>query len=168
MSIGVSKGIEKIELSPGETYSGDFNIINLNQTDSVPFIIKISPFSVNDGSYDANFSDYDDFNQIVDWTTLEFSSGELEPGEKRVVPYEISVPENAPAGGQYLSFLVEVAETDAEAKNLTLSTKSQVASLLYASVSVFIKKAISFKLLYGIFSLFSSEQHRIAWQIHMN
>ena len=135
LSIGVSKGIEKIELSPGETFSGEFTIINLSSTDSVPFLIKIAPYSVNDKTYDANFADYDDYNQIMDWITLEFSSGELEPGEKRVVPYEISVPENAPAGGQYLSFLVEIVETDAEAKSLTLSTKSQVASLLYASIS---------------------------------
>ena len=134
-SIGVSKGIEEIELSPGETFSGEFDVLNLSQTDSVAFRVKISPYSVDDETYDANFTDYDDYNQIVDWTTLETVEGELKSSERKTIVYNISVPKNAPAGGQYLSFLVEIINPKAEEKNLSLSTKSQVASILYASVS---------------------------------
>ncbi|MBQ6605609.1 hypothetical protein IJH66_01350 [Candidatus Saccharibacteria bacterium] len=135
VSIGVSKGIEKIELSPGEVYSGEFDILNLSKTKSVSFAVKISPYSVDDETYDANFYDRDDYNQIVDWTTVDTPSGELMENERKTISYQIVVPETAPAGGQYLSFLVEVKNDESKEKTLSLSTKSRVASILYASVA---------------------------------
>ncbi len=136
ISIGVSTGAQEFDnLSPSETYTGSFDIINTSSIDSIAYKIIIAPYSVNDISYDANFSDRDDYNQIVDWIKLEDTSGELNENERKKINFKIEVPENAPAGGQYASFLVQIVNREGEKNELSLSSKSQVASLVYATVA---------------------------------
>ena len=90
ISIGVSTGAQEFDnLSPSETYTGSFDIINTSSIDSIAYKIIIAPYSVNDISYDANFSDRDDYNQIVDWIKLEDTSGELNENERKKINFKI-------------------------------------------------------------------------------
>ncbi len=134
-SIGVSTGAQTLSLSPSETYTGSFDIINTSHSNSIKYEVLVAPYSVNDITYSANFTDYDDYNQIVDWISLDETSGELGKSERKTINFKIEVPENAPGGGQYASFLVRMVYDESEKENLSLSSKSQVASLLYASVA---------------------------------
>ena len=160
LSVAVSPAIQKIALSPGETYEGEFSVSSLSSGENLSFSVNIAPLNFKDENYNLDFSVPGTFNQIIDWTSflpdedMDSSSVALlsDPDQSRYsalslpldnlaarrVRYRITVPEDAPGGGQYLAFLVRGVSADgndSSDSSLSVKNKSQVAVLLYASVS---------------------------------
>lgn len=161
LSIAVSPAIDKISLSPGEVYEGEFFVSSLDSGDDLIFSISIAPLNFKNEFYDLDFSNPGSLNQIIDWTSFEpeadmgrtevnlFSdssakrynslSVQLNHLGARPIHYRITVPEDAPAGGQYLAFLVRGQSLDvdsnSDASEIAVKNNSQVAVLLYATVS---------------------------------
>lgn len=136
--LAVSPGLIEIALTPGEVYEGDFFVLN-PVTDNVVsrYSITAAPLNFFDESYTPTFTDPSDYNQIVDWVEIAEPKGELAPQEKRAIHYKITVPEDAPAGGQYMSFLV-AADDDAiseQQESAAVTAKSRIAILLYSTVA---------------------------------
>lgn len=135
--LAVSPGIIEISLTPGQVYEGTFSVLNPASEDAVSrYSISPAPLSFYDDSYSPTFDDPSDYNQIVDWVEIEEPKGELAPQEKRTIKYKITVPEDAPAGGQYMSFLVATDDqaTSDQKDSVAVSAKSQIAILLYSTV----------------------------------
>lgn len=136
--LAVSPGLIEVALTPGEVYEGDFSVLNPATADVVSrYSISAAPLNFFDESYTPTFSDPSDYNQIVDWIEIESPKGELAPQEKRTVHYKITVPADAPAGGQYASFLVAAEDTGSsdQTESVAVSAKSQIAILLYSTVA---------------------------------
>lgn len=136
--LAVSPGLIEVALTPGEVYEGDFFVLNPVTTDIASnYVISVAPLNFFDESYTPAFTDPSDYNQIVDWIEVEAPKGELAPQEKRAVHYKITVPADAPAGGQYASFLVAADDTHSseQGNGIAVSAQSQIAILLYSTVA---------------------------------
>ncbi len=137
-SLGISPSVQEIAVEPGQSYSAEFKVVNPTKSlSNLSYEIEITPYSVTNEQYDADFDTEQDFNQIVKWVTILKTSGMLEPGESENIPYRIDVPSNAPAGGQYAAFMVKIInpEQNAASKTVAIAASSRVASLLFASVA---------------------------------
>ena len=135
----VSPMNQRISLTPGETYHGTFKVTNLAISDSnVHYKLKIEPFAI-DNNNEFRVLDPDDttdYNQIVNWITLIEPEGYIEPNNTRILKFDINVPENAPAGGQYAAIMVSsLNEEDGGEGAVTIKNNYQIAHVLYADVA---------------------------------
>ena len=93
---------QSIELKPGETYRGYISVSNpMDSGSDFDYKVTVGPYSVMDENYTADFASKNDASQIVDWVTLEKTSGTIKPNDVERIYFKINVPETAPAGGQY-------------------------------------------------------------------
>lgn len=142
LTIAISPGMQDISLSKGDSYEGEFFVLNPSSSQkTIKYHIAVSPMSFENDSYELYFDYPMDYNQIVDWITIEEQDGTLEQSEKRAIKYRIDVPENAPDGSQYAAFLVRIV-TDSEEKPVGVSVvnNSQIAMLLYTTIEGETKK----------------------------
>jgi len=139
LSIAISPGSQEVSLVPGETYEGSFTVLNpFPDAAQVGFRVRVAPMTSEDETFSLDFDDATDFSQIVNWVTLEPDSGALDGHTSTEIHYRISVPADAPAGGQYAAFLVQALPNDpapAESSTATVKSSSQIAMLLYATVA---------------------------------
>ena len=66
----ISPMYQQITLTPGETYTGNFEVINPgDNTIDFRYEVRVEPFSV-EGLDDLSFTENGNYNQIVDWIEL--------------------------------------------------------------------------------------------------
>lgn len=127
---------ERLIVNPGQTYEGSFKVSNqAKNTDSVSYEITVEPFYV-DENYDIYYDNNGDYNQIVDWITVDQTEGTLEPNQVNMIHYMINVPENAPAGGQYAAIkITSINEEENLDDSVNINVRFGSAYILYAEVS---------------------------------
>ena len=136
----ISPMYQKIILIPGETKQMSIKISNPNAS------TNILEYSVFIGSFNHGTSEDPDqidtemvtaYNQIMDWITLEKTTGEVAPNETDVVDFTITVPESAPAGGQYATIIFrdDTSKNTNGANNVNIESTAQMASIIYAEVA---------------------------------
>lgn len=134
-SFSVSPMYQLISLTPGETYVGNFEIVNPGEnTYDFYYKLRVEPFSVdekNSPQLEAN----GDYNRIVDWIELAQPTGVVSPNEHTEVRFTIHVPENAPAGGQYASIVVSSGEYRVNNSDVDLREVYETAHILYTDVA---------------------------------
>lgn len=137
--LAVSPGLIEVSLlTPGQVYEGEFTVLNPTLDGATSrYSITVSPLTFDDEYYSPAFDDASDFNQIVDWVEIAEPNGELAPQERHTVKYKITVPEDAPAGGQYMSFLVSAEDSAAsgQSEGIAVAARSRIAILLYSTVA---------------------------------
>lgn len=137
--LAVSPGLIEVDLlTPGQVYEGEFTVLNPTLDGATShYSITAGPLTFDDEYYSPAFDDASDFNQIVDWVEIAEPSGELAPQERRTIKYKITVPEDAPAGGQYMSFLVSAEDSAAsgQSEGVAVAARSRIAVLLYSTVA---------------------------------
>ena len=135
--VSLSPMNQKIILNPGESFDGSFVVSNsANNNEDIEYSIAIEPFYV-DENYDIYYDNNGDYNQIVDWMSLETYYGSLAPNEIQEIHYHIDVPISAPAGGQYAAIKITTlnnGQGNIEG-GVNLNIKYGVAYILYAEVS---------------------------------
>ena len=90
-----------IVLTPGEEYTGSFNVFNPSgSTLPLSYVVEVRPYYV-DEEYRLTFDGAEGMNQIVNWITVNPSKGEISPNQGDEIFFTIKVPETTPAGGQY-------------------------------------------------------------------
>ena len=98
----ISPMSQSISLEPGKTYTGTINIINPSGAESdITYSASITPYSVIGTDYTADLATISNYSQILDWLTLSNPTGTISPNNSTELSYTITVPDNAPAGGQY-------------------------------------------------------------------
>ncbi|MBR3132091.1 hypothetical protein IKG33_01620 [Candidatus Saccharibacteria bacterium] len=140
----VSPTSQKMVLIPGETVTGTIKVSNPNNAASdLDYSVHIGSFSQKkDGDSVDDYGTVDtdivsNYNMMMDWIVLGKESGSVAPNETDVVPFTISVPETAPAGGQYATIIVKddtkrLSEGDG---NVMIQSVTQIASIIYAEVT---------------------------------
>lgn len=70
--------------------------------------LEVRPFFF-DNNGESYFEAKDSYSEIVNWITIpeEDVKGIIKPNEPKKIVYRITVPENAPAGGQYAVIIVK-------------------------------------------------------------
>lgn len=145
-SMTVSPPKQRIILIPGEKYSNTISVFNASDsTRDLKYEVSVGSFSQKkDGSND-NIDDYgavdvvseSSYNQIMQWITLDRTSGQVAPGKTEDITYVIDVPDNAPAGGQYATIIVADVTTsnNSGGGNVMIDQQFQFASIIYAEVA---------------------------------
>jgi len=132
----VSPPRQKISLIPGKTTYGTFSISSPNRsTENATYKISISPFTIDDSDNSAVFETNGDYNKIVNWITLDWYEGTLEPNETKEVRFAINTPKDAPAGGQYAAIMVSNVNDDEQEDAVNIKNYYQIAHLIYADVA---------------------------------
>lgn len=138
--LGLSPLNQKIILTAGEKYTGSFTIINDIHNDSeLKYKVSVNPFYV-DENYNIYYSETENLNQIVNWTTTDITSGTLPIGESQVINFTINVPKDAPAGGQYMAITtssVNDNKTSDSSDSIGANMKQNIAmaEIIYAEIA---------------------------------
>ena len=96
----------QISLQPGDTYAGDtagpFAIRVTNPSaQAVEVSAVVKPYSVTDKTYQTfSYSRSTAFNQIASWISFSQTDYTIQPGEVAEIPFSVTVPDDAPAGGR--------------------------------------------------------------------
>ncbi len=143
-SMTVSPPKQRIVLIPGEKYTNSLNVFNANDsTRDLKYEASIGSFSQkkNDTSKD-DYGDVDivsesNYNQIMNWITLDKTEGVVAPNQSDDITYTIDVPKDAPAGGQYATILVADVTTSGLSGegNIDIDQTFQFAYIIYAEVA---------------------------------
>lgn len=124
-----------ISLTPGQTYSGVVKISNPSGSSAdVAFAASVSPYNVTDQYYTADLATRSNFSQIVDWVDLPSPTGTIAPNSTAEIPFTITVPADAPAGGQYATIVISQSPGSAVADG-GVSNVVSMASIIYADVA---------------------------------
>ena len=142
----VSPMDQKIILIPGETYNGSISVSNnAKATEDLTYKAEIGSYSTiksetNKDDYGAvDVNSVTKNNIIMQWITLEKTTGTVTPNGTDALNFTIKVPKDAPAGAQYASILIY--EDDSKKSNndkndgASIKTKSQIASGILANVA---------------------------------
>ena len=131
----VSPMNQKISLIPGERTYGTFKITNPNtNSNDFHFTLSVAPFTVDD-DYNIKYENNGDYNQIVDWITLEGDEAQLPPNNTATVHFYIDTPENAPAGGQYAAIIVKSAGNDESQEGVNIKSNFGITHAIFAEVA---------------------------------
>ena len=121
-----------VSLTPGQTYSGSIKVVNPSgSTTDLEFSARVTPYSVIGQEYQADLATVSNFSQIVDWVQLDTPTGTITPNSTAEIPFTITVPADAPAGGQYATIVV----SQSSAVDNSISSIVGMASIIYADVA---------------------------------
>lgn len=126
---------QQVIINPGDSYRGSFTIFNqATNSKDFPYTISIRSFYV-DENYNTIFDQDNNYSQISEWVSINSPlSGSLSPNEKTNIDYTISVPKNAPAGGQYVAIVV-TSDNDVTANNSAVIEKTAIAHTIFAEIT---------------------------------
>ncbi len=126
---------QMVTLTPGEIFEGNFQITNpADATDYFYYELRVEPFTVDDEN-DISLTANGDYNQMVDWIELAETEGTVAPNTVKEIRFKINVPENAAAGGQYASIVVNSRPEENNNTNIDIQEVFEAAHLIYADVS---------------------------------
>lgn len=127
---------QNISLQPGQVYTGSITVANpANAAKDFNYKVEISPYGVVGEDYTADLITQNNRSQISKWIKIENPTGTLKPNDVTKVNFTITVPENAPAGGQYAALLVSSADNNVSNNGITINNVFEMASLIYANVT---------------------------------
>lgn len=133
----ISPGLQRLSLKPNEITEHTITVKNLSDGES-NILIYSTPFFYSDQDSSPNFETKNRFTRLCEWITLSTNESTpqkempitLSPKETKEITYKITVPDNAPGGGQYAGIFAEV--TGDESRGVKTSTR--VGTILYANI----------------------------------
>lgn len=140
----VSPPQQKIVLVPGEVYEGAIRVSNSNNAKTnLKYSVTIGSLSYakdEDGNTDFNDTDVDtvtEYNQMMKWITLGKTKGTVAPNTIDTIPFTITVPVDAPGGGQYATIIVQddTYQDNQENGNVSIQNVLRFASGIFAEVA---------------------------------
>ena len=144
VTMTISPPKQKIVLVPGEVFQGTIQVSNAaNAKKNLEYSATIGSFGLDkdeNGNTDYNSTDVDtitEYNQIMDWIKLGKDHGSVAPNTTDTIPFTITVPEDAPAGGQYATIIVQNdTKGDDEAEgNVMIESIVRFAASIMAEVA---------------------------------
>lgn len=122
-------------LTPGKTYTGSITIVNpVNSSSDFSYSVSVSPYNVVGKDYQADITNPSAYSKIVEWVEIAEPTGTIKPNESRDVEFTITVPENAPAGGQYAALMVSSDPSEQQASGVSINNVFALGSIIYADV----------------------------------
>ena len=124
-----------VDLVPGETYTYSITILNpVNSTENLDYRVYAAPYSVVTEGYDVDVATKTNYTRMADWITISEPTGTLAPNQQKELEFTITVPENAPGGGQYAAIIVGADNENKTYDNMGVTNVLEIASVIYAKV----------------------------------
>lgn len=130
-SIAMTPTSKRYSLDPGVSEKDSLNVIN-DGTQEYTVRIYTRPYSVQGEDYQPVFSKLTPVTDAYEWISLETTEFTIKPGKTVTVPYTITVPENADAGGHYGVIFAETQPKAGEPGSVV--RKKRVGAIVYATV----------------------------------
>ena len=132
--IGITPAQAAMELIPGYTYTGTFQVTNPGEVD-FDYTVSVKPYKVFGENYTPNFETKDSHSLITDWVTFSSTSGHLEPHTASdPIHYTITVPENIEICGQYAALAATAAPNGASVDGSGVVNITSAAMIVYAAI----------------------------------
>lgn len=126
---------QRMELEAGKVYQGYIAVTNpADAKKDFEYVVSVSPYSVIDEAYNVDLSTRSTRTQIVDWMKIDESTGKVKPNETKKIYFTVTVPMDAPAGGQYASIGVRSAGEESMSGGVMVQNVFEMASVVYATV----------------------------------
>ena len=106
----------------------------VNSTENLDYKVHAVPYSVVTEAYYADISTQTDHTRMADWITIPEPTGTLAPNETREIEFTITVPADAPGGGQYAAIMVGIDNKNQNYDNMSVTNVLEIASIIYAKV----------------------------------
>jgi len=148
VGIAISPARTQFDISPGSTTTGKMRVRGTGQDTNLVFA-QLSPFSVENYTYQQNFNNTTQRNEILRWSSLELSECdevpmsdssktkiyfELRPQEECFVDYIISTPANAPGGSQHMALFVQsYVENTIDSGSAGIVSSHRIGMTMFAS-----------------------------------
>ena len=127
---------QRFSLEAGQTYTGKITVVNpADATENFSYIVGVSPYGVDGESYDADLTTDYTRSMIAKWIKIDEPTGEIAPNESKDITFTITVPENAPAGGQYAAITVASNNDVRVTEGVAVQNIFEMASIIYAKVA---------------------------------
>ncbi len=127
---------QRVSLNPGEVYEGSITIVNpADASEDFNYKVSVSPYGVAGRDYSADFTTISGITQIANWITIDEPTGVIKPNGSKKITFKITVPESAPAGGQYASIMVSSDDNSSTENGVAVKNVFEMASLIYADVA---------------------------------
>lgn len=127
---------QSISLSAGQVYEGSITVVNpVDATADFSYLVTVTPYGVTNNGEDADLVTDSDRTMISKWIKIEEPSGSIHPNESKEIKFTITVPDNAPSGGQYATIAVSSNPDEAANDGVTIQNIYEIASIIYATVS---------------------------------
>lgn len=132
VSIRISPPNFQFEVDPGENLAQTLTVTNPGQI-ALPVTMSVSKFApAGPGGQAQLVADDGDPASVTRWLTLSPMSFILEPGQSQKVTVIITVPQDAPPGGQYASVLASIGTGATTGSSLGVG--QQIGALLLLRV----------------------------------
>lgn len=126
---------QRFSLEPGKTYEGKVSVINpADASADFTYRVSVTPYGVTDENYTADLVSITNRTQIVDWITIKEPTGTVKPNETKDVEFTITVPKDAPGGGQYATIAVSSDSATGSDGAVAIDNIFELASLIYGHV----------------------------------
>lgn len=129
--IQISPASVSVDLTPGKTTTVEFKVQNTGSKD-FKFRLLTGPYSVVGDDYKQDLSTETNYTYIKDWITFSSDEGGLKAGEEKEISAKISVPKDAPSGGQYGVIFARMLEPEDSASS-GIKSEQQVGMLVYSA-----------------------------------
>jgi hypothetical protein len=131
--IGITPAQAAMELIPGYTYTGTFQVTNPGEVE-FDYTISVKPYKVYGEDYTPDFKTKDSHSLITDWVTFSSTSGHLYPHTSSdPIHYTITVPDNIEICGQYAAIAATAAPNSSSEGSGILNITS-AAMIVYAAI----------------------------------
>lgn len=126
---------QEISLEAGQVYHGSIKIsVPDDATEDFYYAVTVSPYSVMDEDYTADFTTMSDWSRIAEWITIDEPKGVVKHNEIKEISFTIAVPDDAPSGGQYAIIGVASDEEMAASEGMMIQDVFEIASVIFAQV----------------------------------
>lgn len=127
---------QRFALEPGQTYKGKLSIVNPSDaTQDFSYRVSIMPYNVVGSDYTADLSTQYNRSMITEWIKVEEPTGTVKPNETKELEFTITVPTDAPAGGQYAAIAVAADPAQSATEGVEVQSIFEMASLIYGTVA---------------------------------
>lgn len=127
---------QRFSLEAGKTYSGKITIVNpVDSSNDFYYKASVSPYGVTDESYTADLTTDSNRTMIAKWIKIDEPTGSIKPNESKDLTFTITVPNDAPGGGQYAAIAVASNDEMNSTDGVAVQNVFEMASIVYGTVA---------------------------------
>lgn len=133
---------QRMNLEPGQTYEGSITVVNpVDATGDFKYKAEVAPYGVKQSEdnphseYEVDLTTDSKYTSMSKWIKIKEPTGSVKPNESKKIEFTITVPENAPAGGQYAAITVASDTEAAAGEGVAVQNVFEMASIVYGLVN---------------------------------
>lgn len=121
-------------LEPGSNYTETIRAYNVGGK-SLTFDLTSEAFWVQDGTYDAVFSEPSNRTKLSEWITFpDGTEYTIEPNENVEIRIRVKVPKDAIGGGQYAAVMANIKPNN-ESGEASVQAQARIALQVYSTIN---------------------------------